>query len=649
MRKLYYLAISQLSFLLLFSGIALSQDLEGFTTDVETELKPWTDLDFYNDPYNFQFALVGDNTGGSRLGIFDKGVEKLNMMMPEFVLSVGDLIQGYTTDTSRISEEWEEFNQKVDKLQMPFFYLPGNHDITNQVMQKEWEDRYGRRYYYFTYKDVLFIILDSNDDDDHNISETQREFVLDALDSHSDARWTFVLMHHPIWKYNTNGRFGEIEASLKDRKHTVIAGHEHTYQHIERNETNYYVLATTGGSSALRGNRFGQFDHIVWVTMKDSGPMMANLRLDGILPHDVSNSQTRKLAAAMLENTRFDYQLLTNKGERFSDGTAYLYFKNSANVTLDVELSFYHHHEVDIVPAQQKIKLEAGENRVVEIALKAHEQMKLDDLGLLKYYWKIGYEGKQYEDFYLDGNADLIIEPSQPDFFLPMTRQFIETSEVSFRHPFSELKTNMSIDGNEELLSTRKKSIALEASAVLEAYLVNDKNQVSATITKAYEKVQMMKGKKVRRAVPGLHFGYYEGQWKGLPNFSELPCKKEGISQDFSVGDLAIRRDYFGMRFNGYIEVPEDGLYHFQIRADDAGSLKIHDQLVCQVGIDLHKDPEISDQGAIALKAGLHPVEIDFKEIQGGERLRLYYRKSEGANWIFMELADFFKTTDRNK
>ena len=139
-----------------------AQVSDPFNSDVETNLKPWTDLDFYNDPSNFQFALVSDNTGSMRPGIFEKGIEKLNLMLPEFVLSVGDLIQGYTQDTAQIRAEWADFSQKIDKLKVPFFYLPGNHDITNLVMQKEWEDRFGRRYYSFTYKDVLFIILDSN-------------------------------------------------------------------------------------------------------------------------------------------------------------------------------------------------------------------------------------------------------------------------------------------------------------------------------------------------------------------------------------------------------------------------------------------------------------------------------------------------------
>ena len=186
---------------LLFISISgKSQYKIPFRTDVNTQQKPWTNLDFYNNPSNFQFALVSDNTGGARPGIFEKGIEKLNLMMPEFVLSVGDLIQGYTQDTTRIREEWTEFNKKIDGLKMPFFYLPGNHDITNLVMQKEWEDRYGRRYYHFTYKDVLFVILDSNDDDDHNITDAQTTFALDAINKNPGVRWTFVLVHHPIWK-----------------------------------------------------------------------------------------------------------------------------------------------------------------------------------------------------------------------------------------------------------------------------------------------------------------------------------------------------------------------------------------------------------------------------------------------------------------
>lgn len=44
---------------------------------------------------------------------------------------------------------------------------------------------------------------------------------------------------------------------------------------------------TRGGGSRLRGVRYGEFDHITWVTMKPDGPVLANLMLDGIYPEDM--------------------------------------------------------------------------------------------------------------------------------------------------------------------------------------------------------------------------------------------------------------------------------------------------------------------------------------------------------------------------
>jgi len=48
------------------------------------------------------------------------------------------------------------------ELEMPFFRVPGNHDIANKVAQELWRERHGATYYHFVYKDVLFLVLDSN-------------------------------------------------------------------------------------------------------------------------------------------------------------------------------------------------------------------------------------------------------------------------------------------------------------------------------------------------------------------------------------------------------------------------------------------------------------------------------------------------------
>ncbi len=624
---------------------AQSQDVEFFKSDVETTKKPWTDLNFYNDPANFQFALVSDNTGGSRMGVFEKGVEKLNMMMPEFVLCVGDLIQGYTEDTASIRQQWNDFNMKVEKLTMPFFYLPGNHDITNLVMQKEWEKRYGRRYYSFTYKDVLFVILDSNDDDDHNLTEDQTEFAINAIQSNTQARWTFVLMHHPIWKYDTGGRFEKIESALKGKHHTVIAGHEHTYQYIERKETNYYVLGTTGAGSALRGNRFGEFDHIVWVTMKESGPVMANLRLDGVLSHDIANAKTAPMAESMAANTNFNQMILTNKGELFTDGTVYLSFNNTSDETLRVNLAFYHHHQVDIESPMKEITIAPGSKSVIDISLKSHKPISYQELGFLQYYWKLSYDGVEYRDFYLDGNADFSIAPTTPDFFKPATSQFVESADIQFKHAFDILKTNVKMNG--QAIGDKTK---IQNSADFEAVLTNDKNQQSSIASKKYIKVEYQKASNTKKLQPGLTYEYYEGTWTNFPDFTKLKSDARGVASDFSVTDLALKKDNFGIRFTGYFEAPETGMYFFRCLADDAALMKINGAVVCgEATGELKENIQLNQSGAVALSKGVHAVEIDFVENMGNERLRFYFKRSETSDWVFIELEDFFRTSNRIK
>src|SRR5207249_742547 len=97
---------------------------------------PWTNLKLNNDPREFRFAIISDRTGGHRPQIFSKAIERLNLLQPEFVVSVGDLIEGYTEEKEKMETQWKEFRSYVKQLQMPFFYVPGNHDIANPIMEK---------------------------------------------------------------------------------------------------------------------------------------------------------------------------------------------------------------------------------------------------------------------------------------------------------------------------------------------------------------------------------------------------------------------------------------------------------------------------------------------------------------------------------
>ena len=70
----------------------------------------------------------------------------------------------------------------------------------------------------------------------------------------------------------------------------------------------------------------------------------------------------------------------------------------------------------------------------------------------------------------------------------------------------------------------------------------------------------------------GLVWRDYEGQWSGLPDFSQLAPVKTGTTTNFGLG-LVTRAQNVGLQFTGYLEILREGLYTFYVRSDDGSRL----------------------------------------------------------------------------
>lgn len=311
---------------LVIAAVAFSDNavvpINGLQVQVEGR-NPWTNLNLNNDPADFRFAVVSDRTGGHRARIFSQAVEQLNLLQPEFVLSVGDLVEGYKKEeeADQLAAEWKEFQGFVDQLNMPFFYVAGNHDVSNTFGEKVWKEKFGRCYYHFVYRNVLFLLLDADDPPGKagGVGPEQLAHFKRVLEENRSVRWTIVALHRPLWAHKnlaTNGWL-DMENLLANRPYTVFAGHEHHYQKFVRNGRNYYQLATTGGGSKMRGVRYGEFDHVVWVTMKKDGPVLANLMLDGIYRENMTQPVTAE-EGVLSTNRRPTYP---TSGKIFFEGT----------------------------------------------------------------------------------------------------------------------------------------------------------------------------------------------------------------------------------------------------------------------------------------------------------------------------------------
>jgi hypothetical protein len=287
--------------------------------------KPWTSENFKNNPDNFQFAIIGDRTGGANVqGTFDLAMDQINLLQPEFVINVGDLIEGYTDDKAELKEMWDEAESITAKLQMPFFYTIGNHDVQNPAMKELWLERHGADYYHFLYNNVLFMVLNSEDDsrpepppgmkesiETYNRLQTEdpeaaqkmlAEFMKDeaviaglskpvefpekqmawiekTLADNTGVRWTFLFTHEPAWE-NPSESFKAIQKMIQSRNFTWFAGHLHYYDYDEIDGREYITMGPSGASFHHEGP--GNVDHMSWVTMTEDGPEIGNIALKGV-------------------------------------------------------------------------------------------------------------------------------------------------------------------------------------------------------------------------------------------------------------------------------------------------------------------------------------------------------------------------------
>ncbi|MCB0484732.1 MAG: metallophosphoesterase [Flavobacteriaceae bacterium] len=340
--------------------------------DIPSQQKPWNTLDWNNNANKFQFAIVTDKTGGHREGIFEKGVDKLNLLQPEFVKSVGDLIEGYTKDTTRLNAEWQEFNGFIKKLQMPFFYVPGNHDITNDVMEQKWKELFGVTYYHFVYNDVLFLCLNSEDSyrgaGNGMIGDEQYNYIEKTLKENSNVRWTLVFLHQPLWVQDDTKRWKDVEKLLENRPHNVFAGHYHRYWKTERNNGKYIALATTGGASKMRGTAYGEFDHVAWVTMMDNGPLITNLLLDGIWDENIVTEDVVELVRNHPYPVTIEPLYVENSA--FEQLTTPVRIKNDSDYKMHVKIDGLIHPEVFYAMSKSEITVEPNDVAILDLTIQ---------------------------------------------------------------------------------------------------------------------------------------------------------------------------------------------------------------------------------------------------------------------------------------
>ena len=235
-----------------------------YTDDVKNP--NWSEVQSYTTKKttNFQTILVGDPqigaSGSQGQGTADdiniavdtfnwnKTLEQAKITAPNasFILSAGDQIDYAGTDSSdgkNVREsEYAGFTYPALMRMLPLATTIGNHESKGTDYKYHYnnpnsEDGLGSTNsgsdYYFSYGNVLFISLNSNN---RNTVE-HRELLKKAVESNPDAKWKVVMFHHDIYgsgqpHSDTDGaNLRALFAPLMDEFgiDMCLTGHDHSY------------------------------------------------------------------------------------------------------------------------------------------------------------------------------------------------------------------------------------------------------------------------------------------------------------------------------------------------------------------------------------------------------------------------------------
>ena len=222
---------------------------------------------------NFRFVVLADRANSPNQKAFEMVLRDIERMSPDFVVTVGDLIQGYK-DSAGTVKDWDSTLPYLKLLSCPVYLTPGNHDITTPEVRNIFIKKTGRNpYYSFDYQNSHFIILDNTlVGSADKMDPDQMKWLEKDLKALKAKAGVYIFMHKPFWAAGVGeGKPDRLHDLFKKYKVTaVFAGHWHNYASEVFDGIRYVVMGSSGAELRPSENvSLAAFYQYLWITVKD--------------------------------------------------------------------------------------------------------------------------------------------------------------------------------------------------------------------------------------------------------------------------------------------------------------------------------------------------------------------------------------------
>jgi predicted alpha/beta superfamily hydrolase len=179
------------------------------------------------------------------------------------------------------------------------------------------------------------------------------------------------------------------------------------------------------------------------------------------------------------------------------------------------------------------------------------------------------------------------------------------------------------LDGTEPTINSPvcKEQIEIKKPCTLKVKSVASNYKIIPSVTRVFTAGDYMNGlQSVENLKPGLKYSYFEGVWDSVPDFSKLTPKKTGITNTLDL-NFALKKDSFGVRFEGYLKITKKDMYDLWEVSDDGSKVYLNNELLFDNdGLHSADSPVVK---AVPLNPGYYHLRIDYFERTGDESISL--------------------------